>query len=174
MKASVFVGVSLDGFIARTNGDIDWLPQDTGGDDLGYDAFVATVDALVVGRGTFDKVLTFDTWPYGERPVFVLTTKPPVPVPPGAKVEWLAGDPADIVSGLSARGFRHAYVDGGITVQRFLRAGLIQRLVITWLPKLIGEGIPLFGPTGRDISLRLVATREFVGGLVQSDYEVSA
>jgi dihydrofolate reductase len=74
MKASVFVGVSLDGFIARTNGDIDWLPQDTGGDDLGYDAFVSTVDALVVGRGTFDKVLTFDTWPYGERPVFVLTT----------------------------------------------------------------------------------------------------
>ena len=67
MKGSVFVGVSLDGFIARTNGDLDWLPQDTGGDDLGYDAFVATVDALVVGRGTFDKVLTFDTWPYGER-----------------------------------------------------------------------------------------------------------
>ena len=172
MRASVFVGTSLDGFIARANGDLDWLPHG-GGEDHGYDAFMATVDALVIGRHTFEKVLTFDTWPYGEKAVFVLSTRPPVPVPPGARVEWMSGPPAEIVSHLAARGIQHAYVDGGITIRRFLQAGLIQRLVITRIPVLIGTGIPLFGVTPRDIALEHIATRQFASGLVQSEYEVA-
>ena len=173
MKASVFIGTSLDGFIARVNGDFDFLPPG-GGEPHGYDEFMATVDALVIGRKTFETVLTFDTWPYGEKPVFVLSTRSLAPAPPGAVVEHMSGDPAEIVSRLAARGIQHIYVDGGITIQRFLQAGLIQRLIITRVPVLIGAGIPLFGVTQRDIALKHVATRQYASGLVQSEYAVDA
>ncbi len=172
MKASVFVGTSLDGFIARADGAFDFLPAG-GGEEHGYQAFIATVDALVIGRNTYDVVMAFETWPYEKKPVFVLSSRPLAPAPEGAVVEQMSGEPAEIVSRLAARGIRHIYVDGGITVQRFLRAGLIQRLIITRVPVLIGEGIPLFGVTGRDISLEHVATRSFASGLVQSEYIVS-
>ena len=111
MKASVFIGTSLDGFIARTTGDLDFLPPG-GGEPHGYDEFMATVDVLVIGRKTFETVLTFDTWPYGEKPVVVLSTRPLAPAPLGAVVERMSGTPAEIVSQLAARGIRHIYVDG--------------------------------------------------------------
>ena len=171
MKASVFVGTSLDGFLARADGRLDFLPDD-GGEPHGYDEFMATVDALVLGRNTFDIVLKFPTWPYGEKPVFVLSRRALPPVPPGAVVERMAGEPADIAAMLSARGIAHAYVDGGITIQRFLRAGLIQRIVVTRVPVLIGSGIPLFGALSRDVLLKHVATRSYASGLVQSEYDV--
>src|SRR5271169_1204416 len=148
MKASVFVGTSVDGFIARANGDLDWLPL---GGNPSFDAFMATVDAVVMGRKTFEKVLTFDTWPYGEKPVFTLSTHQLPQAPLGAVVERMSGAPAEIVSQLGARGMGHLYIDGGITIQRFLQAGLIQRLVITRIPVIIGDGIPLFGALQRDI-----------------------
>jgi len=173
VKASVFIGTSLDGFIARVNGDLDFLPPD-GGEPHGYDEFMATVDGLVIGRKTFETVLTFDAWPYGEKPVFVLSTRTLAPAPPGAVVERLSGDPHEIVSQLEGRGIRHVYVDGGITIQRFLQAGLIQRLIITRVPVLIGAGIPLFGAVQRDIVLRHVWTRQYASGLVQSEYLVAA
>src|SRR6478672_3622349 len=133
MKASVFVGSSVDGFIARSNGALDFLPPG-GGEPHGYEEFMATVDALVIGRHTFEIVLAFDAWPYGAKPVFVLSTRPLAPAPPGAVVEQMSGEPADIVSQLAARGIQHIYVDGGVTIQRFLQAGLIQRLVVTRVP----------------------------------------
>jgi dihydrofolate reductase len=117
-----------------------------GGEPHGYNEFMATVDALVVGRNTYEIVLAFETWPFGDKPVFVLSTSTLVPAPDGAVVERLWGPPVEIVSRLAARGVGHIYVDGGITVQRFLRAGLIQRLIVTRVPVLLGEGIPLFGP----------------------------
>jgi dihydrofolate reductase len=171
MKASVFVGTSLDGFIARNDGSYDFLPAD-GGEPHGYDEFMASVDALVIGRKTYETVLAFDTWPYGAKPVFVLSSRPLAPAPRGAIMERLSGAPADIVSKIAARGIRHIYVDGGITVQRFLQAGLIQRIIVTRVPVLIGAGIPLFGPLERDIRLKHVATRQFASGLVQSEYLV--
>lgn len=173
MKASVFVGTSLDGFIARPNGALDFLDA-AGSEPHGYEEFMASVDALVIGRHTFDIVLGFGGWAYGKKPVFVLSTRPLPPVPPGAVVERMEGDPVAIVAQLEARGVRHAYVDGGVTIQRFLRAGLIQRLIVSRVPVLIGAGIPLFGPLLRDIVLRHVATRHYQGGLVQSEYEVAA
>ena len=171
MKASVFIATSLDGFIARANGELDWLPAG-GGEEHGYEAFIATVDALVIGRKTYETVLSFDTWPYGVKPVYVLSTGALAPAPPGAAVERLSGAPAEIVAQLSARGIGHVYVDGGITIQGFLQAGLIQRLIITRIPVLLGAGIPLFGPLARDINLRHVGTRQYASGLVQSEYVV--
>jgi dihydrofolate reductase len=173
VKASVFIGTSLDGFIARVNGALDFLPPG-GGEPHGYDEFMATVDALVIGRKTFETVLTFDAWPYGEKPVVVLSTRPLAPAPPAAVAERMSGAPAEIVSELAARGIQHIYVDGGITIQRFLQAGLIQRLIITRVPVLIGAGIPLFGALQRDIVLRHVKTRQYASGLVQSEYAVAA
>ena len=173
MKASVFIATSVDGFIARANGDLDWLPAGEV-EEHGYEAFIATVDALVIGRNTFETVLTFDAWPYGEKPVYVLSTRALASAPDGAVVERMSGPPADIVSQLTARGVRHAYVDGGITIQRFLQAGLIQRLIITRVPVLLGTGIPLFGVTERDVVLTHIGTRQYASGLVQSEYTVDA
>jgi dihydrofolate reductase len=172
VKASVFIGTSVDGFIARSNGGLDFLPPG-GGEPHGYDEFMATVDALVIGRNTFETVLTFDAWPYGGKPVFVLSSRPLRPAPPEAVLERMSGAPAEIVSQLAVRGIGHIYVDGGITIQRFLQAGLIQRLIITRVPVLIGAGIPLFGALPHDMILRHVGTRAYASGLVQSEYVVA-
>jgi len=173
MKMSVFIGASVDGFIARPGGELDWLPPG-GGEEHGYQAFMDSVDALVIGRKTYETVLSFDTWPYGKKEVYVLSTRPLAPAPAGAVVEHLSGSPDEIVSQLEARGVSHAYVDGGITIQRFLQAGLIHRMIITRVPVLIGEGVPLFGVTGRDILLKHIATRQYASGLVQSEYVISS
>jgi dihydrofolate reductase len=172
VRASVFIGTSVDGFIARANGELDFLPPG-GGEPHGYEEFMATVDALVIGRKTYQTVLSFDTWPYADKPVFVLSTRPLATPPPGAKVEHMAGAPADVVAQLAARGIKHIYVDGGITIQRFLQARLIQRLIITRVPVLIGTGVPLFGPLPSDIALKHVATRQYASGLVQSEYVIA-
>jgi dihydrofolate reductase len=173
MLTSVFVGTSVDGFIARPDGALDWLPPG-GGEDHGYDAFMRTVDAIVIGRGTFETVLGFDSWPYGGKRVVVLSHHPLDLSPARGAVEQLGGPPTEIAARLAAQGVQHVYVDGGITIQGFLRAGLIQRLVITRVPVLIGFGIPLFGPLETDITLQHVVTRQFASGLVQSEYRVVA
>src|SRR6266849_2255707 len=174
MTVSVFVGTSVDGFIARRNGDLDFLPPG-GGEPHGYDEFIATVDALVIGRNTFETVLKFPTWPYGRKRVVVLSSRPvDLSVVRGGIVEQMAGAPAEIVSQLAARGVHNLYIDGGDTIQRFLRAGMIQRLIITRVPVLIGEGVPLFGALPHDVRLRHVATRNYPSGLVQSEYEVQS
>ena len=173
MKASVFVGTSVDGYIARPNGALDFLPPD-GGEPHGYDEFMASVNALIIGRHTYETVLAFAAWPYGEMPVFVLSTKALRPPPAGAVVERMTGSPEEIVATLTRRGFQHAYVDGGVTIQSFLRAKLIQRLTITRVPVIIGTGIPLFGPTARDVMLKHIETRQYPSGLVKSEYEVLA
>lgn len=174
MTVSVFVGASVDGFIARTDGGLDWLPEG-GGEPHGYTEFMASVDALLIGRNTFEKVLTFDTWPYGDKRVVVLTNRPiDLSAARGAVYEQMAGSPAEIVACLAASGAVHLYVDGGITIQGFLRAGLIQRLIVTRVPVLIGEGIPLFGALLDDILLRHVATKHYPSGLVQSEYMIKS
>lgn len=170
MKGSVFVGTSLDGFIARPDGALDFLPDEP--EPHGFEEFFASVDALVWGRKTYDVVRGFDTWYHGDKPVFVLSSRELEPPPAGAVVERMSGNPADIVVALEARGIGHIYVDGGETIQRFLRAGLIQRLIITRVPVLIGSGIPVFGPLDHDVLLTHVATRHYPSGLVQSEYEV--
>src|SRR5437588_3834029 len=173
MTASVFIGTSVDGFIARTNGDLDFLPPG-GGEPHGYDEFIASVDAIVIGRKTFETVLSLEPWPYGRKRVVVLSHGDLDLSAARGGVEQMAGTPAEIVEKLAATGARHLYVDGGITIQGFLRAGLVARLIITRVPVLIGDGIPLFGSLPRDIRLRHVATRHFPSGLVQSEYHVAA
>ena len=172
MRISVFCGVSVDGFLARPDHSLDFL--DAGGQEPhGFEEFYGGVDVVVIGRKTFEVVLTFGKWFYGTKPVVVLSSRVlNFSSVKGGVLEQMSGEPSEIVAQLKARGFKHAYIDGGITIQRFLAARLIDRMVITRVPLLIGTGIPLFGPVPRDISLRHVATRCYKGGLVQSEYEL--
>ena len=173
MTASVFIATSVDGFIARPNGDLDWLPAE-GGEPHGYNEFIASVDAIVIGRKTFETVLAFPAWPYGDKRVVVLSSRPvDLSKVVGGVVERMSGPPGEIVARLAASGAAHLYVDGGVTIQGFLRAGLIQRLIITRVPVLLGDGIPLFGTLPRDVRLRHVTTRHYPSGLVQSEYHVA-
>ena len=175
MKATVFVGTSVDGFMARDNGAFDFLPAD-GGEPHGYEEFFASVDTLVIGRKTYETVLAMPgSWPYADKRVVVLSSRPLDFSPAlrrGGRVERMSGRPQEIVAKLAASGAQHLYVDGGFTIQEFLRAGLIDRLVITRVPVLIGTGISLFGAVPHDIPLEHVATRQYRSGLVQSEYRV--
>ena len=173
----MFIATSLDGFIAREDGDVAWLTEDRGGEkgeDYGYQTFIDTVDVLVMGRGTYEKVLSFGAWPY-KKPVVVLSTGAvAIPDRLAGSVEAMSASPPNVARRLAERGFRHAYIDGGKTIQGFLEAGLIQQMTLTTIPILIGKGLPLFGSLSRDVRLRHLETRSFPSGLVQSRYEVAS
>lgn len=173
MRLSVFCGTSVDGFLARVDDTFDFL---LGGEQEphGFKEFLASVDVVVMGRRTFEVVRNLGHLElYGGKPMIVLSSRPlGLPSGESGKIDRMSGEPSEIVKRLEAHGFQHAYVDGGVTIQRFLGAGCINRLVITRVPVLIGAGIPLFGPVPRDIQLRHVATRSYPGGMVQSEYEV--
>ncbi len=175
MKANftgaVFIGTSLDGFIARLDGDLDWLTDnDLDMGSTGYEEFFASVDALVVGRNTYETVVGFGEWPYAGKRVLVLSRTLGDVNSPATSVH---ADLAEVVAILEAEGARRVYVDGGRTIQAFLREGLIQELTISRAPVLIGSGIPLFGPLDNDVHLRHRSTRELGAGFVQSTYEVT-
>jgi dihydrofolate reductase len=173
MLMSVFCGISLDGFIARRDDTYDFLSSAQNGSQgpMGFQEFWRSVDAVLIGRRTYDVVRSHEQWFYGKMPVFVLSSKPLLPPPKGGSVEHMQGTPQEVAKKLAKRKFRHVYVDGGITLQSFLREGLVDRIVVTRLPVLIGEGIPLFGPVPKDVMLEHIGTREF-GGAVQSEYHV--
>ena len=172
MKISVFCGVSLDGFIARKNHTFDFLPEEP--EPHGFEEFFKSVDAIVIGRNTYEVVLKFPGWHYGKKRVVVLSSRKLdfSPLPKTARIEQMSGEPAEIVKQLESSGTKSVYLDGGITIQRFLNVGLVDRMIVTRVPVLIGEGIPLFGPVPRDIQLRHVGTKEYKSGLVTSEYEV--
>lgn len=174
MKCSVFCGTSVDGFLARLDDTFDFLLT---GEQVphGFNEFLSSVDIVVMGRRTFEVVERLGYLEtYGGKRIVVLSNRPldPSVAQAGSLVEQMSGEPREIVRQLQDRGFRHAYVDGGITIQRFLAAGLIDRLVITRVPVLIGAGVPLFGAVPHDIALHHVATRSYEGGMVQSEYEI--
>ncbi len=176
-KTTVFIATSLDGFIAREDGGIDWLNEvpDTPGEDYGYAVVMGTVDAMVLGRKTYEFARSLPVWPYGKTPVIVLSSKRvDIPKQLARTVSSMGGKPDVIVNALAQRELYHLYVDGGVTIQRFINAGAIKRLIITRIPVLIGTGIPLFGKLDRgDVRLKHVTTRTYPNGLVQSEYEVA-
>lgn len=175
IRASVFIATSLDGFISRKDGSIDWLNEANAsvptGEDCGYKAFADSIDVMVMGRHTFDLVRTFDTWPYGDKRVVVLSSRP-VEIPEDWRktVSSSSEEPAALMRRLESEGVQHAYVDGGITIQRFLGAGLIDELTITLIPVLLGEGRPLFGALKQDVKLKLLRSKAYDFGFVQVTY----
>ncbi|WLH27973.1 dihydrofolate reductase family protein [Pseudomonas canadensis] len=176
-QCSFFIAASIDGFIARPDGDIEWLhrPEYETAELNGvtYERFIATVDALVMGRKTLEKILSFPEWPYEGTPVIALSHQPLlIPAHLEGKVEVMAGDVTSLVATLAERGMKHLYIDGGETIQAFLEAGLIDELIITRIPVLLGQGISLFSQIGRELELRHIGTHESDNGFVQSRYQV--
>jgi len=177
LTKSVFIATSLDGFIARENGELDWLDAANAtvpeGEDCGYHSFMETIDVLVMGRKTYEKVLSFGMWPYGEKSVIVLSSnKIEIPNDFGQNVSCSSESPRELCERLASKGAKRLYVDGGITIQRFLAEGLINEITITVIPIILGSGIPLLGNAGKDISLKHVATKTYDFGFVQLTYEV--
>lgn len=177
MKASVFIATSLDGYIARRDGSIDWLTAAGGetndSEDFGYEAFFDTVDCMVMGRNSMEKVLTFPTWPYeGKRVIVLSNTLKEVPEAVFGKIELHAGSLRELVTKLEGEGCKRAYVDGGKTIQSFINERLLTDLTITRIPVLLGEGLPLFGKTPADVMLTHVETISYPNGFVKSTYEV--
>ncbi len=175
MIISAYIATSLDGFIARPDGGLDWLPKPVeGGEDYGYNRFFASIDAVVMGRNTFDTVLSFGEWAYGNKRFFVLSSQPLQQLPDFVPVvvERRACLPAELADELRELGIQCVYVDGGKTIQSFLRAGLLDEITITTIPVLIGQGIPLFRSLEADVKLKLIESRAFEDGLVQNHYAV--
>jgi len=180
LKTSVYIATTLDGFIARENGELDWLPGSDGevpigseNEDFGFNAFMYSIDAIVMGRNTYELVLLSGQWPYGKKKVIVLSSTlrnlaDGVP----DTVELKSGLPDDLYIYLNKLGVKHLYVDGGITIQSFLNSGLIDEVIITRVPVLIGKGIPLFGALNNDKQLKHIGTQAYKNGFVQSKYEV--
>ncbi len=173
IKVSAYIAASLDGFIARKDGGLDWLPAGgEGGEDFGYAEFMSTIDHIVMGRNTFEKVLTFGGWHYDKK-VIVLTSRDLTLSPELAdKVEALHLSPRELAREMDIRGAKGIYLDGGVTIQRFLREGLVNEMTITTIPILIGAGLPLFGTLNKDIKLELVKSESFKNGFVQNKYKI--
>ena len=177
LKASVYIATSLDGFIARENGDLDWLDAANAnipeGEDCGFFQFMESVDILLMGRKTYEKVLSFGMWPYGSTPVVVMSTnKIEFQNDLNQYVSCSSESPKELCERLANEGAKRLYIDGGKTIQSFLAENLITDLTITVIPVIIGQGIPLFKNLKKDIALEHVATRTFDFGFVQSTYNV--
>lgn len=180
MKISVYIATSLDGFIARTDGSLDWLERaNTGtpqGEDFGYADFMSTVDALIIGRNTYETVLGFGAWPYEGKHVVVMTSTPDAVLAshPDAlpRITAATGSIADVARDLAAQGFTHVYLDGGRTIQHALAEGQVTDLTITLIPVLLGTGIPLFGALPHDLWLHLESSTGYDNGFVQVRYGV--
>ena len=177
LKKSVYIATSLDGFIAREDGSLDWLDAANStvseGEDCGYSSFMNSVDVLVMGRNSYEKVLSFGAWPYQDKPVIVLSSRPlEFPANLKGSVEHSSESPKELCDRLSKKGLSRLYIDGGITVQRFLTAGLIDDITITVIPVIIGTGIPLFGSLEKDIALKHIATKAYDFGFTQSKYHI--
>jgi len=168
----VYIATSLDGFIATPNGGIKWLNNIPNPDqsDYGYSEFIEKIDAIVMGKNTFQKVLTFNQWPY-EKPVFVLSnTLKELPKNMTEKAEIIKGDIKKITDKLIERGFQKLYVDGGQTIHSFLKEDLIDELIITKVPILLGDGIPLFHKLDQKLKFKHKKTTIYSNSLVKSHY----
>ena len=175
---SAYIATSLDGFIARSNGDLDWLfNATTSTDDHGYAEYMNGIDTIVMGRNTYQTVLGFGEWPYPEKRVVVLsTTLSAGDIPPHLQDKLLLhpGPLPQLVKSLTELGCTSVYVDGGSVIQSFLASRLLDQITVTSIPILIGSGIPLFGNPGHDVQLTLLKSTSFESGFVQTSYQIKA
>jgi len=173
MSNSVFIATSLDGYIADKNGGIDWLHAipNPEASDMGYTEHFNRIDAMVMGRNTLDMVLSFDVeWPYS-KPVFVLSnTMTSVPAGYEEKVFLVKGSLKEVLQHINAKGFKNLYVDGGVTIQNFLKEDLIDEMIITTIPVLLGGGSPLFGDLETPLNFKFNKSETFLDAIVQNHF----
>lgn len=172
MKNSIYIATTIDGYIASSDGGLDWLMNIPNPDnsDYGFNNFMSTVDAIVMGKNTFEKVLSFGEWPYSKR-VFVLSnTLKKIPEHLSNKSEIVHGTIPDILSNLNNRSFSNLYIDGGKTIQSFLKLDLIDEMIITRVSVLLGEGIPLFSSLDKFANFKVLKTEKLNNSLVKIHY----
>jgi len=172
MANIVYVATSLDGYIARKDGNVDWLMEipNPGKSDFGFSDFMQRIDGIIMGRNTFELVLNFGQWPY-TKPVFVLSkTMKEIPEKLNGKAELIQGNLVTIIETLKSKGFENLYIDGGKTIQSFLKQNLIDELIITRIPIILGSGIPLFEEMDSELNLEHVETEILSNALVKSRY----
>lgn len=169
-----YVAASVDGYIARPDGGLDWLtPYEGGDEDYGYAQFYKSVDAVLMGRKTYEKSLSFGVWPYPGKPCWVFSHGSAKNVP--ADVVVTTQSPALVVSEIASRGIKRAWlVGGGALAASFQFHGLITEYIVTIIPVILGDGIPLFAPSGSTEKLRLVEAKQYPSGLMQLRYLRSA
>lgn len=176
LKCIAFIATSLDGYIAKADGNIDWLHNpryEIAGEDFGYASHYQAIDALIMGRNTYELALSFDTWPYSDKQVYVLSHgNPSLPAELASTVSIIGGEIDSVLANLAEKGHKRLYVDGGKTIQGFLRANRLDEITITRLPILLGEGISLFGKLDEAVALEHISTISFVNGFVQSQYAI--
>ena len=169
-EGCIFLGLSVDGFIARPDGDLSWLTsRGEAAGDAGFTPFMESVDALIMGRHTYQAIAAISEWPYLGRPIHVLSSNLPADVDPRVRVH---SEFAAAVQTLTDEGYERVYIDGGATAREFLAAGLISEMTLSRVPVLIGQGAPFFGQLPDDISLEHVRTDVLDGGMVQTAYRV--
>lgn len=172
MANIVYIATSIDGYIAREDGSIDWLMEvpDNENEDYGFSEFMERIDGIVMGRKTFETAIGFGQWLY-TKPVFVLSrTMDRVPDVVTGKAAIIQGNPGEIIAALREKGFRNLYIDGGQTIQEFLRQDMIDEIIITRIPVLLGSGIPLFGSIEKDLKFKHVETTTYQNSLVKTRY----
>ena len=173
-RNSVFIATSIDGFIADKNGGIAWLNSIPNPDnlDMGYVAFMETVDAIVMGRNTFEIVCSFDMdWPYTIH-VFVLSNSlKEISEEYQNKAFLVSGGLDNILDSIHQKGFNSLYIDGGATIQNFLKEDLIDDLILSTIPVILGEGIPLFSSLPEPLNFELKNSRTYLNQLVQRHYK---
>jgi dihydrofolate reductase len=176
-KNSVFIATSLDGYIADKNGGIDWLHAipNPNNEDMGYEKFTSQIDALVKGRTTFETVCGFDCdWPY-QKPVFVLSnTLKEIPESHKGNAFLVKGSLTKVLEQIHQKGHHRLYIDGGTTVQGFLKEDLIDEMIITTIPILLGGGFPLFKELPKPLEFELVASNTFLNQITQNYYQRKA
>lgn len=172
MRTSVYIGTSLDGFIARSDGDIEWLTNFASDEAIhAYEEFMKGIDAILIGRGTYEKILTFPSWPYDKKAFVLSSSLNQLPATLNEKATLISKKPKEILEHLSNLGFTSIYVDGGKVIQSFLQEDLIDNLIISKVPVLIGNGIPLFGSLGNDLKFEHVKSEVQSNGLLRSYYK---
>jgi len=172
MANIVYIATSLDGYIAGPDGELDWLDDIPNPDhsDYGYAEFIKGIDAIVMGRKTFDIVMSFDSWPY-TKPVFVLSNSlKELPRGSAKNAEIISGELSDILKRLQDNGYHTLYIDGGRTIQSFLAEDLIDTMIIARIPIILGKGIPLFGEQTERLKFRHVKTEVHSNALVMTEY----
>ncbi len=173
MSNLVFIATSLDGYISDRDDGLDWLQSIPNPDDLdfGWGEFMDRIDAIVMGRKTFEKVCGFDCdWPYS-KPVFVLSNSlSSLPHEYTGKAELVSGSLSDVLAVLHGKGYNQLYIDGGVTIQSFLKEDLIDEMIITVLPILLGGGTPLFGELAEPVEFEHVKTEVILNAMVQNHY----
>ncbi len=169
-KVSVYIATSIDGYIARKDGNLDWLQYGhTGDEDYGFKKFISSIDALILGRNTYQVVSGFNEWPYKEKRVIVLSnTLKEV----REEAELFSGELSELLSKLHSENIKHIWIDGGITASKFLEAGFVDELTVSVIAMILGSGIPLFSVMNREHRCRLVTSQTYPSGLVQLKYEV--